>query len=390
MAEQILYPSYTLLDGVSVTRGRIDSVYARMVIAAVTVGIVFVLSASFPLADRTLHGGYSLYFLYRQLFFAGLGLIGLVAMILIPLQMVSSTGLLVVGALVGAAAMVACRVGPFADPAGGSFCWLKLSSTVRIQPSEFVKVLYVVMLARILAGPTSATCTRNMILGRVLLAMSGFCLLLLFQKDLGMSLLVVGLTLGMLFLGGYRLWQIAGLAAVAGLTGVGYAHSSPVRWDRITSFMDPVASIHGGGFQLCQMMGTLARGGIGGLGLGMSPDKWGGLPAPHTDSIFCVMGAELGLVGGVMFLGLVMWMMGRGLRIAQRAAFPTGWYTACGIALLLGLQSLINIGVATVSIPCTGLTLPFISFGGSSLVSSMVAAGIMLGISRYSAVERDE
>jgi cell division protein FtsW len=391
VAVQTAIPSATLLDGVPVTRGSVDPVYARIVMCLVVIGIVFVFSASFPTAQTLLYGTHSLYFLYRQLAFAGLGLVAMIVLAYVGPQHLVSNGVLGVASGLGLLAMILCRFGPFADETAGSACWLRLSEGLRIQPSEFVKLVYILLLARILARPVDKRYTLLQMLGRVLGALGVFLIVLLFlQKDLGMSLLVVGVTLSMLFIRGFSLLLVSALMGCSGLVGVVYAMSSPARWQRIETFLNSDSNRLEGGYQLCQMLATLARGGICGLGLGMSPDKWGPLPAPHTDSIFCVIGGELGLAGGVGLLLMFLWLAGRTFKIAERAAVPTAWYIGCGIGVTLGLQALINIAVATVSVPCTGLTLPFISYGGSSLLSSMMAAGIILSISRYKPLEREE
>lgn len=375
-----------MIEGSPVVRGRVDPVYARMVLAAVVVGVIFVLSASFPMADKTLGGEHPLHFFYRQLAWGALGLVGLV------LASFGPPHRLVWGAkaafVVGLGAMLACRWSSWGYRVGDAYCWLEIRGQT-VQPSEFAKIAYVVMLASFAARMGKQEETEGRLLGRSLVAMVMMCGALAIQRDLGMAMLVVGVTLGMLFVGGVRVWKLTALALVLGGLGTGAAALSPSRWERLTTFLNPTADPLGAGYQACQMLATIARGGLPGSGLGMSPDKWGPLPTPHTDSIFCVIAGELGLIGSVLVLLLVLAMAGRGFKLAERAGTPTAWHVGCGMALLLGMQSLINIGVATVSIPCTGLTLPFISYGGSSLVASMMAAGLVLSVSRYVSVRSE-
>jgi len=284
----------------------------------------------------------------------------------------------------GIVAMLMCRWSPWAAPAGGSFCWLWLTPTNKIQPSEFVKVIYVLLLAGALSQPMDTPPLQRRMLILTAVPLGVLCVALWIQKDLGMMVLVVATSLGMLFIRGVSIPVILLAAVVLGAGGLGVAMSSPVRWARIMSFLDPESCAGGAGYQLCQMRAALARGGVGGLGLGMSPDKWTALPAAHTDSIFCVIGGELGLVGAVGVIVLFVALTTRAFQLAQRAGTPAAWYAGAGVGIMIAMQALINLGVATVSIPCTGLTLPFISYGGSSLMASLGAAGIVLAVSRNS------
>jgi cell division protein FtsW len=361
-------------------RGPVDHVFAEMILGAVVVGIVFVFSATFPLADRTLDGSGPFAFLIRQVEFALIGLVGLLAVVQASPRGLQRLALWV--ALAGVPAMLACRWSPWAHPVNGSYCWLD-TPVFRLQPSEFVKIAYVIVLAGILGRPEERGWTRGHAWRLAVVAMFGFLGLLGVQEDMGMSLLVVGVTLGMLFMRGFQGWRLAGLAGFLFTAGLLLAMHSPPRWQRITMFLHPWRDPDNAGYHYCQMLAALARGGLGGTGLGMSPDKWGALPTAHTDSIFCVIGGELGIVGAVLLLALIIAMAARAFRIAQLSANATAWHTACGLGFMLGFQSLINVAVATVSLPCTGLTLPFISAGGSSLISSMVAAGVILAVSRY-------
>lgn len=380
------YSQPELVEGVRVVRGPVDAVYAKMVAIAVVAGIVSVFSASFPLADRALGGSHSFHFLYRQMAFALLGLVGMWGLTLMRPQTIAAWVPRLI--LPGVAAMVLCVVGPWAHEVAGASRWLKFGS-VTVQPSEFVKYVYVIVLALIMSRPVKGEWTEGLVWKHSLAAMGAMCGLLLLQEDMGMAFLVVVVTLAMLFLRGLNAWLVSGLGVTLFSLGALVVYLFfPLRWQRIIAFTDPYADPLGSGYHMCQMLAALARGGPGGLGLGMSPDKWGALPAPHTDSIFCIMGAELGLAGVALLFMLIVLMASRGLKISERAGTSVAWYMGGGVVLMLAVQSLVNIAVATVSMPCTGLTLPFISYGGSSLVSSMLAAGVVLSISRCVASER--
>jgi cell division protein FtsW len=158
---------------------------------------------------------------------------------------------------------------------------------------------------------------------------------------------------------------------------------SPYRMARITAFLDPLNSDPlGNGYQIRQILIALGSGGLTGLGLGASRQKFGYIPASHTDGIFAILGEELGLIGGLAVIALFAFLTYRGFRIALTAADSFGTILASGITCSLIFQAIVNIGVVTASFPFTGIPLPFISFGGSSLVVSMASVGLLLAVSR--------
>jgi len=207
-------------------------------------------------------------------------------------------------------------------------------------------------------------------------------LLLLAQSDLGMAMLVLGVALGMALLAGvrgrYLLGLVLGVLAVAAV--LVRPNPDSYRWARIASWLHPEEHLRGGGYHVYNMLIALARGGPGGAGLGMSPDKWRNLPVPHTDSIFCVLGGELGWWGAAGVIALMallaLWAFG----IARRCPHRLGWFLAAGMGLTLALQGFLNIAVATALLPVTGLTLPFISAGGSSIICCLLATGVVLSV----------
>jgi cell division protein FtsW len=384
MAADTALPRLLPDEDVQAPRGPADWRYTRLVLIAASIGIVFVFSATFFDGGRNL-GAAGLHHLKRQALFLVVGLVVMVlASYVRPQRWVRSPWLLGVFAL-GLVAMLLCRWGPLADPAGGSHCWLRLPGGNKLQPSEFTKVLHVLILAGILSQAAETRRARRRMLTGTLLMLALMCGALAIQEDLGMALLVVSVTLAMLFARGVSLPLLTGLALLLASGGVLVAMRSPVRWQRILIFLHPESDAGDTGYQLCQMRATLARGGVGGLGLGLCPEKWSALPASHTDSIFCIIGGELGLLGAAGVIVLFWALTARALKLAQQSSSPALWHTGVGIGILMGIQALIHLGVATVSIPCTGLTLPFISAGGSSLVASMASAGIVLAVSRFPA-----
>jgi len=264
---------------------------------------------------------------------------------------------------------------------GGSKAWLGIGS-LGIQPSEFAKLGLVMFLAHLLAESKD----RMHFFWRGFVPPMGLALvavgLIMLEPDLGQSVVIMGTTLIMLFVAGTRWSHLAalfgtGLVGFAGLVAI-----APYRMDRIYAFLDPWKYPLGKGYQIIQSLYALGSGGILGLGLGHSRQKFLYLPEPQTDFIFSIVGEELGLLGTVSVLLLFAVLIWRGIRTALYAPDDFGTLLATGITGMIAVQVLINIGVVTGSIPATGITLPFISYGGSSLTLLLSGVGILLNISK--------
>lgn len=211
------------------------------------------------------------------------------------------------------------------------------------------------------------------------LAMAG---LLLFQPDFKGACLILLLGWTMLYIGGVRLKHLAGMAAVAVPAGIVVLLLEPYRLNRIAAFFDRAADVGGVSYQINQSLISLGSGGWFGVGLGSSKQKFAFLPAAHNDFIFSIIGEELGVLGTMFVLGAFLWFGWIGFRIARRAPDAFGFLLATGITVLVLTAALVNIGVATAALPTTGLTLPFISYGGTSLIVQLVAMGILMSVSR--------
>lgn len=353
--------------------------YFLLVYGLVVLGLVFVFSSSFPLAGRPTPGHGDAYsFLKSQLLFAAIGLVAMgVINHLRPrwLAVASLPGLVAGLVLMILAIIIGKRVGQ-------SRCWLPWWGG--FQPSEFAKLAYVMFCATMLARGPMNWKNRCTVILPVVAATMAMVVVLVEQSDYGMAMLVILLALAMALLGGAR-WQYLvtiGLG-VAG-AGLAMAASKPYIWTRIWAWLNPGQYLQGPGYHIYNMLIALARGGLIGTGLGMSPDKWKNLPVPHTDSIYCVIGGELGTWGAVGIMALMVLLTAWAFKIARASGSRLGWFLAATVGLSLTLQALVNIAVATASIPTTGLTLPFISAGGSSLISSMMGAGVILSVARHS------
>jgi cell division protein FtsW len=204
------------------------------------------------------------------------------------------------------------------------------------------------------------------------------------QPDLGSGAVMVGASLILIFAAGARISHLS-LLASSGLVGlIGLVIAEPYRMKRITGFLDPWADPLGTGYQIIQSLYAIGPGGLVGLGLGMSRQKFSYLPEPQTDFIFSIVSEELGFIGGAALILLFMILVWRGIRTAISAPDTFGSLLAVGITGIIGVQVLINIGVVIGAMPVTGITLPLISYGGSSLTLLLTALGILLNISRYS------
>ena len=264
----------------------------------------------------------------------------------------------------------------------GARRWIDLGP-VNFQPSEMVKVTLVFFLASLLSRKDVQMAVRGSLSGylRVWLISAPFIGLVLAQKDLGTPVILVLAVLLLLFLAGARVKHLA-LTVSAALPAAGLLCLDNHRWQRLASFSDPWADPYGAGYQLIQSLISLGKGGLLGVGLGNGTQKLFYLPDAHTDFIFSVMGEELGMVGCFSFLLLVLLLVVIGIRIALRAPDAFGTFLACGLTCLVGMQMLINIAIALGLLPTKGMALPFLSYGGSSLVATLIAVGFLISIAR--------
>jgi cell division protein FtsW len=263
--------------------------------------------------------------------------------------------------------------------AGGARRWIRLWPST-FQPSELVKLAMVIFLARYMSMPDFRIESFLSFIKPVVI-MIIFQIAMLKQPDFGAAMSLAFLTFAMLFLSGVRLRYLAYLSFLAVPVIIKLA-MQPYRLKRITAFLNPWEDPQGSGFQLIQSFIALGSGGLTGVGLGSSKQKLAYLPESHTDFIFSIIGEEFGLIGVSVVIVLFLTLFIRGIAIAQKARDSFVFYLATGLALMISLQALINFSVATGLVPTKGLPLPFISYGGSSLLVNMAAVGILLNISR--------
>jgi cell division protein FtsW len=281
--------------------------------------------------------------------------------------------------------LVAVRLPHIGHGAQGAERWIGYGQ-FRLQPSELAKLGIILFLARMLAArPRSVTDFWRGVMPIFLVAAAAI-LLVERQPDLGTAITMLLTTLIIFFAAGTRPSWIAGILAVCILCGVGAVLKdgpNNYRFKRLTTFVNPKADELGSGFQIIHSTIALGTGGATGLGFGESREKrLGNLPAQRTDFIFAIVGEEFGLAGTCTVITLFVLLAARGLHIAQRSHDPFGTLLAIGITAMISVQALENIGVVSASIPATGVPLPFISYGGSSLVPTLLGIGILLNISQ--------
>jgi cell division protein FtsW len=268
----------------------------------------------------------------------------------------------------------------------GATRWIGIGP-LSIQPSEVIKLAMVLMMARYLsANPNNIRhFGRGVIPSLALLGV--VCALIMLQPDLGTTLVIAATVFFMLLAVGANLGHMAGL----GLAGLGLVVAAiiaaPYRMRRIFAFLDPWADPAGNGYQTIQSLLALGPGGLFGLGLGQSRQKFLYLPENHTDFIFAMIGEELGFIGATLVVLLFFLFIWRGLRTAMKAPSAFLGLLAVGLTSLIGIQAMINMGVVTGVLPVTGITLPFISYGGTSLLFTMAGAGLLLNISATDTAE---
>jgi len=357
-------------------RGSYDLWLLVALVGLASMGVVMVTSSSIAVADSQHFGAF--YFLKKHLVFLGIGLVfaALAARTELKLLEKFAFPLLALAFVM----LLAVFVPHFGMRINGARRWLNLLVTT-FQPVEAVKLILVIYVASYLVRHRESVENRFMGLFKPLLVAGLIVLLLLAQPDFGSATLVISVTIAMVWLGGARPLFLFGMGLplmpllYIAATGESY------RMKRLTSFMDPWKDPFNDGFQLTQSLMAIGRGEWTGVGLGSSVLKLSYLPEAHTDFIFAVIGEELGLAGVLLVIGLFALAVGRGLslglkgiEVGQRFA----GYVACGVSLMLAMQAFVSVGVNLGALPTKGLTLPLISYGGSSMVLTCAMAGVLL------------
>jgi cell division protein FtsW len=356
--------------------GKADAPLMAVVVGLVAFGVVMVYSASFVYARHIFHA--PAHFLLRQAVFASIGMLLLLGLARVDYHLYRPLTYPLLG--VASLLLVVVVLG-LGHAAGGASRWISVGP-VHIQPAELAKLAIIFWMAYSLSKKQDRI--RSFSVGFLPHAlMAGFLMLLcLKQPDFGSAVMIGLLTFVLLFTAGARLGYILGAvllaAPLAGLLIV----SSAYRMRRIQAFLQPFEHRLDSGYQIAESLMTFGAGGVTGVGLGDSRQKLLFLPEAHTDFISAIIGEELGLIGVtcvVLAFGFIVW---RGLRTAFRAVDDYGTYLAVGISVFVGAQAFTNLAVAMGMLPTKGLVLPFISYGGSSLLVNCAAVGVLLNVSR--------
>lgn len=342
------------------------------------IGLIMVYSASAIWADYKFQD--SFFFAKRQMLFAGVGIAALFFIMNIDYWTWRTWAKIIIIACF--ILLILVLIPGIGNVRNGSRSWIGVGA-FSIQPSEFMKLAMIAFLAKFLSERQKLiTSFRKGLFPSLLLVFTAFAMIML-QPDLGTGTVMVGTCLVMIFIAGARISHFLALGLLGAAGFAALILSAPYRIERITSFLDPWKDPLGSGFQMIQSLYAIGPGGLFGLGLGESRQKFFYLPEPQTDFIFAILAEELGFIGGSFIILLFMLLLWRGIRIALGAPDLYGSFLAVGIIAMIAIQVMINIGVVTGLIPVTGITLPFLSYGGSSLTLMLMAIGVLLNISRY-------
>jgi cell division protein FtsW len=364
-------------------RRDIDTTLLLLTVALTFIGMIMVYSSSAIMAADRFHDGF--YFLKRQVLYTLIGFICMAVATYFNHQNWRKLAFLSLGVSILLLGLV--FVPGLGVSVGGAMRWLRVPGFT-LQPAEFVKLALVLYLAHSLTRKKEMVRSLSkgylpyMIVLAVLLGM------LLLQPDMGSAMIIAGVAMSMLFVAGVR-WVYLALTVLISLPMLYFlVMAVDYRRRRIMAFLDPWDDPFDTGFQIIQSLVAFGKGGILGQGLGVGEQKLFYLPEAHTDFIFSVIGEELGLVGVILIAGLFLLLVLSGIRIALACQDPFGRNLAFGLSTLLGLEAFVNLSVCMGLLPTKGLPLPFISYGGSSLLVCLIAVGILLNISQSAEVKR--
>jgi len=354
-------------------------------IALLLSGLVMVASASSIFAYENFNGN-QWALVERQVLFAGIGFFGLLIMRKQTNERIKKYS----GSFLAIVFVLLCAVLVIGSSVNGQKNWIEFGSVIRFQPSEFAKIAIILYGAKILANYEGELHLVTRLLNPYGTVCVFVLVLILAEKDLGTAMIMMPIMASALyFVGAPRkwFWMLAGL--FVGLI-VFLTIAAPYRMARFTSWLNPSADPQGTGFQLIHGQRAMGSGGFLGVGLGGSKEKWGTLPEAHTDFIYAVVGEEVGILGTLIVLGLFVAIIFAGLRIARLTDDLFTRLVTLGIVTWIATQAFVNIGAVLGIMPITGVPLPLVSYGGSSLIPTLAALGILLAFAKRQAESMEQ
>lgn len=354
-----------------------DSVVFYTTMTLVFIGIIMVFSASYIQAAFKHHDAF--YFLKRNVIYAVLGFIGMMIMSRVEYTFwkknATKIGIIAVVLLV-------LVLTPLGIEANGAKRWLGVGGAT-IQPAEIAKFACILITAKLIEKryDNIKSFTKGVL--PLLIVPGTFFILIMGQPNMSTAGTIILVVFVMLFVAGMNMKFVYTMVALGIAAFAGLVLSAPYRLDRVTSFLDPFKDPLGSGYQVIQSLYAIGSGGLFGLGLGKSKQKYFYIPEPQNDFIFAIIGEELGLIGCIVVMMLFLILVYRCIRIALKCSDIFSCMVVIGIGAQIGIQAALNIAVATSSMPATGVALPFISMGGTSLTILMGAVGIVLNISKH-------
>ena len=355
-----------------------DASLLLLTMTLIAIGFIMVSSASMPFADSANYQYNPYHFVIRHAVYIAIGLMAATATMMIPMNLWEKAG----PYLLVSAIFLLILVLIVGKEVNGSKRWLDLG-LFTVQASELAKLFVVSYLAGYLVRRREELITQIKGFVKPLLVLGLVTVALLLEPDFGATVVIMTTCLAMMFLAGAKLWQFLVLSGFVGLILAGLAISQSYRWQRLQTFLDPWQDAYGTGYQLTQSLIAFGRGDLWGLGLGQSIQKLSYLPEAHTDFVFAVLAEELGFIGVavvlVLYTVLLVRIMQIGRNAVQMGQLFSG-YMAWGLGITMALQAVINIGVNAGVLPTKGLTLPLISYGGSSLIISCVAIAVIMRV----------
>lgn len=362
-----------------------DPVLIILTFALVFIGIVMIATSGIIQANRMFDGKNDYFFFTRQVIWATLGFVSMYITAQIPYTFWKKNALplLLFGLLFSLTVFIP---GLSKGEVNGVYRWIQIGP-VNAQPSEFIKLLIPIYLAAWLSQKKRHD-IQDLKYGFLPFFILLGLVVILLKSDLSTTIVIIMTSLVIFFLSGASILQMSMLFTIALSVGLILIRVAPYRVKRFTTFLRPFEDMTGAGYHINQALLALGSGGLFGLGFGHSRQKYGWLPYPVTDSIFAIIGEEFGLLGTLFIIAMFLLFTYRAFNIAMHAPDGFSRLLACAVAFWIPFQALVNIGAMVSIIPLTGIPLPFVSYGGSSLLVTLTAVGILLNISKHADYEK--